>query len=218
MRIQHVIFDLDGTLVDSAPGILASLRVALESVGLAAAVPLERGLIGPPLTEIVQTLLPHADAETRTLAIEGFKTHYDSIGVLGSVPYDGIDECLDQLRSTGIQLWIATNKRRAPTSRLMHEFGWSSIFEGVYSLDSFCPPKMSKAELLEQVLQVRAIDRRGATYIGDRTEDEEAAAMCGLHFLKACWGYGNLSFAKSDAAVDARQIPELIRKRQRSGV
>jgi phosphoglycolate phosphatase len=212
MAIKHVIFDLDGTLVDSAPGILNSFRNALEGLGLQSDTPLTRHLIGPPLKDIVECLLPNAEVATRMCVIEDFKRHYDTLGVLDSVCFEGVENCLAQLRAAGLKLWLATNKRLAPTRSLMRQFKWEALFEKAYSLDSFNPPKSTKAEILQDLLQKHSIDCRDAVYIGDRKEDEEAARVCGLQFLMAGWGY-DLSCREAVGLVsEPIALPKLIQQ------
>jgi phosphoglycolate phosphatase len=190
MRVKNFIFDLDGTLVDSAPGILSSFRIALQQLNLKSAVPLDGSLIGPPLPRIVDQLVPNADALTKSNVIEAFKSHYDSEGVLDSTPFEGVYECLMRLHAAKFGIWIATNKRSAPTARLLHYLGWSSIFDAVYSLDSFTPALETKSQILGKILQVHTLGHDESVYVGDRPEDREAARECALPFIMVDWGYG----------------------------
>lgn len=212
MQTRHILFDLDGTLVDSAPGILQSFHVALDSLGLEPAVPLARGLIGPPLLEIVDRLLPKASGRTRRQVAEAFKQDYDLRGVLASERFDGIDNCLAQLNSEGASLWLATNKRQVPTLRLAYAFGWDRLFKGIYSLDSFTPAKPAKAQLLSAILERNQIGLDEAVYIGDRKEDEEAASACGLRFVMVAWGYGSGAPTRAPLATTPSALPGLIRQ------
>ncbi len=212
MHSRHILFDLDGTLVDSAPGILQSFRVVLDGLGLDPAVPLDRGLIGPPLMDIVDRLLPAATTQAKQQVAEAFKNDYDLHGVLASVRFTGIDECLSKLHQDGASLWLATNKRQAPTRRLADAFGWGRLFNATYSLDSFTPAKRSKAELLQDIIERHNIDRGRAVYVGDRKEDEDAANACNLRFVMVAWGYDTGVPTLAPLATTPGALHNLIRQ------
>ena len=212
MQIRHILFDLDGTLVDSAPGILRSLEVALSDLGLEPAVPLHRDLIGPPLMDIVDHLLPVATIQSKLQVAEAFKRHYDRQGGMETVRFDGVDECLSQLNQDGMCLWLATNKRQLPTKRLVDAFGWKRLFNEIYSLDSFTPAKRNKTEMLYEIIGRNHIDRNKAIYIGDRQEDESAANTCGLRFVMVAWGYNNAAPTQAPLATAPLTLLNIIQQ------
>src|SRR5256885_48240 len=102
-----VLFDLDGTLSDSAPGILASLRHAFDTVGLARLDPaVERGLLGPPFYE---SLPPLVGADAVPAVIAAYRAYYGRQGMYETVPYDGIADVLAGLVAAGVRLAVATS-------------------------------------------------------------------------------------------------------------
>ena len=191
MRITHVIFDLDGTLIDSAPSILASIQAAFKEVGLRTTKELEPGLIGPPLAETITNLLPNQCAHRLSEVIECFKSHYDESGYRKSHVYEGVPEMMDTLSQQGVRLIVATNKRIRPTLKIMDHLEWSHRFDGVFALDYFDPPLKKKSEMLGRLLVKLGLDANDLIYVGDRLEDAIAAQENGIPFILVTWGYGH---------------------------
>jgi len=186
-----LIFDLDGTLIDSAPSILSSLAMVLDEAGVAARVPLASGLIGPPLQETLSTLTGVDDPNILRTFVESFKQHYDGGGYKETRVYPGVAELLAMLHSSGFPLHLATNKRHAPTQLILDHLGWRKFFQSVYALDLYEPRLPDKGTLLKYMLVERSIRPADAFYIGDKSEDGMAAKQNSLAFLGVNWGYGD---------------------------
>ena len=190
MRVTHVIFDLDGTLIDSAPSILKSVQSAFEAVGLRPTKELEPGLIGPPLAETISNLLGNQDAHRLSEVVECFKSHYDESGYRKSLVYEGVPDMMDTMSRQGVRLLVATNKRIRPTLKIMAHLDWAHRFDGVYALDYFDPPLGKKSEMLGRLLVDPGLDANELIYVGDRLEDALAAQENGIPFILVTWGYG----------------------------
>jgi len=188
--IKRVIFDLDGTLIDSASSILFSMQFAFEKVGLVPVRPLLSDLIGPPLTETIRSLLNVDSLGFLPEIVNIYKCHYDEVGYKESRPYEGVPSMLNELRDKGFSLYIATNKRIIPTRKIIGYLGWNSVFDELYSLDYFEPPLQNKTTLLKRVHEEVLGFPEETIYLGDRTSDAEAAITNGVCFLGASWGYG----------------------------
>lgn len=190
MSPAAILFDFDGTLIDSAPSILASFAVALQHTGLKAAVPLTPSLIGPPLLTTVGTLLGTDDEPTRQRFAAAFREQYDLAGYRHTVAYDGVPALLEGLHEAGIHLYIVTNKRIAPTRRILAHLRWEHWFRGVYALDALEPPAPNKKSLVREVLQRESLRPADTWMVGDSAEDQSSAEGNALRFFVACWGYG----------------------------
>jgi len=190
MTTQTIIFDLDGTLVDSAPGILAGYKLAFDECCLQPTIPLESSLIGPPMRETMAMVAGISDPITLEKLISAFKKAYDGSGCLQTPAFEGVETMMQALKARGIQLFIATNKRAYPTHKIMAHLGWNHYFEGVYGPDSFDPPKPNKAALIKQIMQDHHLNSQTTLYVGDRDEDGHASQANHLAFLFASWGYG----------------------------
>lgn len=195
-RLRHVLFDLDGTLIDSAPAILASYRDAFEVAGREPACPIDASIIGPPLTETLELLAGDRDKELIDHLAEQFKQSYDRTGYRQTSAFDGIPAMLARLKDGGLSMSIATNKRLHPTRLILRHLGWADHFDAVYALDLFEPRLPDKAAMIARLLADRQIDPTSAVYVGDRDEDGRSADANHLPFLAATWGYGSLSAAE----------------------
>jgi phosphoglycolate phosphatase len=107
-----VLLDLDGTLIDSQPGILASCLAALRALGHEPDEALDiRRTIGPPLEELMQILLQSYGDDRIGEAVAVYRQHYGESGFLGSVPYPGIGKSLEEMKQSGLRIYLATSKR-----------------------------------------------------------------------------------------------------------
>lgn len=185
----HVIFDLDGTLVDSAPGILSGLDAALRTHGVAPAVPLTSAIVGPPLAETLVLLCGTMNAERLAQVARTFKEYYDSEAFRQLHVFPGVDAMLRRLADEHVTLHIATNKRLRPTLAILDHLGWRGVFASVFASDMRSPPFPDKAEMLGSQLAEQAIAANACAYVGDRAEDGRAADANGVAFYLATWGY-----------------------------
>lgn len=211
-RYRHVLFDLDGTLIDSAPAILASFRQAFAAAGRTPAIAVDASIIGPPLLETLQLLAASTDrALIDELAVH-FKASYDTTGYRETRAYEGVGEMLARLAASGRSLAIATNKRLHPTRLIIEHLGWGGHFDAVYALDMFEPRLPHKAAMIGRLLADRDIPGDAAVYVGDRSEDGESADANRLPFLAATWGYGSLTAAEMAPHWRAVATPEELAK------
>lgn len=194
--INTLIFDFDGTLIDSSPSILAGFSAALAAQKITPKVPLTAAIIGPPLKATLAKLAASQDETLLESLATAFKAYYDTEGYQVTSVFPGISEMLFRLHQQGIALHIATNKRIHPTQLILKHLGWAELFSSVYALDSTQPAFASKALMIKQQLSDQGITVQQAAYIGDRREDGEAADANHLLFYGAQWGYA--AFSKSE--------------------
>jgi len=193
--IANIIFDLDGTLIDSSPSILATFRDVLESNKVEPRVVIDSTIIGPPLVDTLRSITGIDDAARLLGLAEAFKFRYDSVGVLQTRAYPGIVDMLDRLRTWGYSLYIATNKRLTPTVRILRNLRLWEYFDAVYTIDIATPPYAGKNAMIAALLSQKNISSESGCYVGDRPEDGFAADANGLAFIAVDWGYGSWSVA-----------------------
>lgn len=189
--IRTVVFDLDGTLIDSAPSIVSSLQRAFDRTGLRPRRTIGAELIGPPLSETVEALMPDGSEAKLGEVISAFKACYDEQECTKARPFGGVVEMLTELRARGLKTCIATNKRLLPTRKIVNHLGWDTWFEEVLAPDSFTPAMKSKTQLLARMLTLQMVANDSCVYVGDRNEDYAAASANSLPCLLVSWGYGS---------------------------
>jgi phosphoglycolate phosphatase len=207
---KHIIFDFDGTLIDSSPAILKTLELVLRAHGVAPIRPLARDLIGPPLLATLQSCSGVTDAQLLEHMADAFRSSYDTDGIRSTEVYAGISAVLRQLLAEGRGLHLATNKRQRPTLLLLEHFGWQAWFESVYCIDSRTPPYPTKGDMLVMQLKEQKLDAGDTIYAGDTAHDEKAAADAGLRFLAVGWGYGVGEQSVSAKARVVHSAPDLL--------
>lgn len=199
--ITDIIFDLDGTLIDSAPGILESFKIALEKNNIESICQLNSDLIGPPLMESLNRITGISDEATLSKLADDFKEYYDIGGYIFTKPFLGVGELLKQCNINGLRLHIATNKRHLPTILILDHLGWKNYFKSIYALDSKSPSFSNKGKMLSALLEAEKIGSNSAIYVGDRVEDYHSAIANDLNFLGATWGYHDQKLAANKAII-----------------
>ena len=202
-----ILFDLDGTVWDSAPGIIGCMEATLVELGLPVPPPSAlRTLLGPPLLDMLAEL--GVPAEQLDEARKVYRRHYRDHGEFECAVFPGIADLLDQLRSRGHLLATATSKGVEPTERMLDHFGLRSRFD-VVSAASMTATGHEKTEIVQRALA--AFPHRGehdpltGYMVGDRCYDIHAGSAAGLTTVGGGWGYappGELVDAGADHLVD----------------
>ena len=203
-QFPALIFDLDGTLTDSKPGIIACLQKALDDHGVSNPGPLAR-FVGPPVEEWSVELLPQGSQQERDALARDYRGYYDREGWKNNSVYAGVREMLVQLRREGFPLYVCTSKQQHFALRILDLFELTNLFTAVYG-DRAEFSSHSKVALLARLLAECALDVRSAWMIGDRIYDIEAAHAHDLPCLAAGWGYGpaeECALAEAVAATPA---------------
>ncbi len=212
-RPQLVIFDLDGTLTDSAAGIVSSFRHALRQVG--AVVPdgdLAARVVGPPMRH---TLAGMGLGEHIEAVMAAYRADYSSRGWAMNGLFDGIGRLLTDLRAAGVRLAVATSKAEPTARRVLAHFGIDEHFEVVAGA-SVDATRSSKIDVLAHALaQLHPLPQR-VLMVGDRIHDVEAAAAHGIDAIVVGWGYGRADFAAT--TTWARHVATVAELRRALGV
>lgn len=190
MSLKAILFDLDGTLTDSGPGIMHCLTLALTEMGEAVP-PTEilRRFVGPPLTE---AFAEHCgmDTERAEEAIRVYRKHYSAGGLFENTVYPGIPEMLAALCELGLPLCLATSKPEHYAKQIMEHFDLAQYF--AYIGGALTDGKRrEKAEVIAYVLETTGLAADECVMIGDRKYDVEGAASFGIPTLGVTWGYGD---------------------------
>ncbi len=186
--MANIVFDLDGTLVDSSESIIKTYETIIFEGGHKPAKLLGSELVGPSLEEALLQLLPGSSDETIQQLKKKYIALYDNENYRLVKPVLGIEQALIQLKSCRYDLYIATNKRKKITKTIVEMFGWSGHFDAIYSLDSRNPPFKSKDETLGALMSEHGLSNIDTVYVGDTQADHVAAKNNNLKFIMVDWG------------------------------
>lgn len=201
MDAPVILFDLDGTLVDSLPGIEFSVDACLAECNTSRHERDLRVLIGPPIRAILQELVPEANHSQLLLLEQSFRKFYDNEGWRKTVLHEGALETLNKLRMAGFRLFLVTNKPQLPTRQILNMFGLTDLFTDTVCRDTKAPPFQSKAEMLQYVISAYGLDPAECVYVGDSLEDFRAAAEARMPVALVAHGYGLLQPELADCTV-----------------
>lgn len=183
--MKTVFLDLDGTLTDSAPGIIASVIHALDALGLEPPPPESLGwVIGPALLDSFARLGVPDPAE----ALHHYRARYTTLGLFENAVYPGIPEAMEVL-SGRYQLCLATAKPHAYATKITAHFGLSALLAHEFGpeLDG---TRNDKGELLAYALSRLDLSPSDCVMVGDRHHDIDAARAVGMASVAVSWGYG----------------------------
>jgi len=206
----NVIFDLDGTLVDSSKGVLSSLNIALNKRDIRAVSPIIKSIIGPSLNDILSLVSGSVDPKVIFELSKEFKLHYDKIGCMEMVVYPGIENLLNSLNLNGCELYIVTNKRGVPTQKMIDVLSWKKYFAKVYSLDNDTFNAKTKGDLIGKVILHNNMSKDKTLYIGDTIEDFKSAEVAGIEFIHVRWGYGRALFDCKSSVYNTLELKNCI--------
>ncbi|HEM2651185.1 TPA: HAD family hydrolase [Streptococcus suis] len=208
---QTILFDLDGTLTDSGQGILNSVAYALEKMGIEEpdTANLNR-FIGPPLYESFSRFYQLSPEDTQS-AVDAFRVYFKEKGMFENQLYPGIIPLLEELRTAGKTLVIATSKPEIFAKQILEHFGIAHYFDVIAgaSLDS---SRISKADVIGYAINQLEAFPKHAVMIGDREHDIEGAHMHQLPAIGVLYGYGNKQeFEKAGATMIVETVQDLKR-------
>jgi phosphoglycolate phosphatase len=208
---MQLFFDLDGTLTDSRPGILASMRHALTLLGRE--IPADDALsrfIGPPTHVAFRELLGSDDPELNARTITLYRERYAQLGLFESSVYAGVSEGLEALRAANHRLFVVTSKPRVFAETIIDHFDLRQYFSQVYGSE-LNGERSNKGELIAHVLQSERILPANVWMIGDRLHDVVGAKENGVRVAGVLWGYGSRE-ELSEAGADRlfQTMPELV--------
>jgi phosphoglycolate phosphatase len=187
---SNILLDLDGTLIDSAPGIHSSCRAALQALGHLPPPAIDfSGMIGPPIEEIMSKLLARYGDDRVSEGVAAYRVDYSERGLFGSSIYPGVVEALEAMRRASARLFIATSKRRRFAVRIIENLGLIDVFEGVHGSEddgSFD----HKSALIAHVLARHKLTVERSVMVGDRKHDVAGAQANSVRSLGVLWGYG----------------------------
>ena len=205
--MKYVFFDLDGTVTESAPGIINSVVYAIKKLGVR--MPSEEELlkfVGPPLSDSFVKYCGVDPSKTKE-AINSFREYFAERGIFENNVYPGIPELTATLKSLGVKQILATSKPQLFAERILTHFNLIANFDGVFG-NSMDEKYTDKALLLRDIIAKEGIkgdDLKNCVMVGDRSSDISGAHKAGIRAIGVLYGYGDrpeLEGAGADLIVE----------------
>ena len=204
--MDHILFDLDGTLTDSGEGIMHCAELTLAHYNLPVPTRAQmRSMVGPPLMDSFRRYgIEEQELEN---AVAFYRKHYLEVGQFENFPYPGIRELLEKLHSQGKRLYVATSKPEAMAKNILKHFqldGYFTLICGAASDGERSTKEEEIAYLLDQLES-----RENLVMVGDTIYDVKGAAFHGIPCVAVTWGYGVAEDMKNAGAKLASTMEEL---------
>jgi phosphoglycolate phosphatase len=207
MLPQTIVFDLDGTLVDTAPDLTAALNHALSTLGRAPVDPASvRHMVGHGARKLLENGLAATGGSTPELVEAGvtpFLDYYATHICAGSRPYPGVEAAMDALTAAGSTLAVCTNKPQALADALIAALGWTARFAAVVGADSV-PARKPDPGHLDATLAAAGGSRASCVFVGDSIVDVGTARAAGVPVIAVSFGFSDrpVEDLGADAVID----------------
>jgi len=213
VKYKNILFDLDGTITDSSPGIINSYLHSLDKIGLAESdIDVLRSYIGSPLRAYYTERhnLSTADSD---LAVKHFREHYAETGLFENTVYPGMAEFIDRLEESGFRLYIATSKPLEFAVTVLNHFNLKEYFNSIHGSDMSADNK-PKDKLIADAILMNGLIKSECVMIGDRYHDINGAKVNGIDSIAVTYGYGSVDeLSKLDPvfmAANTRELTEIF--------
>ena len=214
MRYDTILFDLDGTLTDSAEGIINSIVHALKHYGLPHddRVALRR-FVGPPLPEAFERYCGFSPEKAKE-AVAVFREYFSEIGIFENTVYKGVPKMLETLQAAGFTLAVATSKPEEYAAQILRHFDLCRYFDVVAGA-SMDEVRNKKSDVIAYALQKAGVEEHSrAVMVGDREHDVNGAHANGLCAVGVLWGYGDRAELEAAGAehivCDMQELSRLL--------
>jgi phosphoglycolate phosphatase len=213
-NMKAVLFDLDGTLIDSSEGIIKSAQYSLEHYGIKESdFQKLRSFIGPPLMYSFKNLYGFSEEKARE-AVGVYRERYNRIGIFECSLYPGVRECIERLKEMGYLIGMASSKPEESCRRILAHFELLELFDDVVgaTMDGRID---TKEEVLSEVLRRwHEIPKEEMCLIGDTIFDVEGANQKEIPCICVSYGFGNVEEMLSAGALkicdSMSELPQAI--------
>lgn len=209
-KYDVILFDLDGTLTDSSPGIMNSIVYALKKYNISVENTDDlRKFLGPPLHESFRDFYGFDDEKSME-AVGFYREYFSTKGLLENEVYSGIREMLEDLKENGKRLILATSKPQPFTDRIMEHFDLAKYFEFIAG-SNMDGTRSKKAEVIAYALESCGItDKADVVMVGDREHDIIGATTVGIDSIGVEYGYGDYDeLSDAGATYIVKTVEEL---------
>jgi len=198
-----ILFDLDGTIVDSAPGITATLAYMFEQLGKPIPTPSELlKYVGPPLLDSFRDLAGF-DAEESAAALAIYREKYLNVGAYDATQYPGVGQVLKAVHESPVPMSLATSKPETPATLILEHFNLARYFDIITGASDDEVRSAKKDVVAEALIRLAAMgaDISRPVLVGDREHDVQGAAANDVPTIFVEWGYGSVAEQVGSVAV-----------------
>ena len=207
---KAIIFDFDGTLVDSEQAIYECFQSITKKIAPNREEYAKNILIGPTLRNTAKDILGEEYQDHLDEFINLFIKMHDEKAIKHTQPYPDVAKVLDILNKNNLTMAIATNKRQAPTIKLIDYFGWKDYFKFIECSDSE-PQMRNKDAMIRNIINQNNLFQR-AYFVGDTVNDGLSSNLSQLKFIKATYGYGrDQDWSKVEIYHEIHQFNEILK-------
>lgn len=183
-----VLFDMDGTLVNTYQGIFNSYKYAFGKMNLEFQGEKFVGkMIGAPLLSVFKKHVGLSDEQAEQ-AVSYYREYYSELGKEEAFTYEGIEKSLIQLKDRGVLLGVATLKRETFAKEILHNLNLEQYFDIICGIDE--RDHMTKADLLKKCMKQLEVSAEETLLVGDSEYDAEGAEEAGVAFMAVLYGFG----------------------------
>ncbi len=213
MRYPHILFDLDGTLIQSEAGIFHSVAYAFDKLQMPCpSKEILRAFLGPPLLYSFEHYC-NLSKEEATTAVRFYREFYSSQGLFNCVLYPGFEALLKELTSAGLHLYIATAKPEVFATRILAHLQIEAHFTQIAG-----PPLTAghakKHDIIAEIMNKNNLTPLECVMVGDRHFDIEGATTCGIDSIGVLYGYGSKEELQKAGAThlvnNAKELSSLL--------
>lgn len=213
MKINTILFDLDGTLVDTSAGIINSIQYTIKKLRLPTlSEQMLYSFIGPPVKKRMMEIYQLSE-EASACAMQIFREKYGREDLFQAQVYSGVKETLSTLRQF-FHLGVATYKREDQAEDLLREKGLDNFFDIICGSDS--QAKLSKSDIIKKAYIGLSANPQGTVLVGDSENDAVGALEAGTYFIGVTYGFGFKSAAEVErysrigVAADIKEIEIIL--------
>jgi len=188
-RIDNYIFDLDGTLVDSAGDIIDCLNYAYSFIPELGHPKIEKTVIGPPVAGMAKRITPKINDKQIHIIVSKYRECYDKSDLPKTKLYSGVEMLLNKLSAKGSSLYLVTNKPILSTRHIINKFSIDK-FNKIMSPDSIAGKNLNKVEMVSYLMDNHALNKKETIIVGDTESDVQAGKKNGIITAVVLGGYG----------------------------
>ena len=213
MKYKAVIWDLDGTLLDTLEDLKNSVNYGLDGFSMPnITLEMTRRFVGNGVGRLIELAVPKGtDKETEEKVLERFKGHYEEHSLDATKPYDGVVEVLKALKEKGYKLAIVSNKIENAVGELAEKFFTGLIDVAIGETPDV--PKKPAPDMIFKALDRLGVEKEEAVFIGDSDVDVATGINSGLDMLTVLWGFRDEEeLVEASAKIFVRKPEEILEK------